>query len=61
MNNQWIRSGLLAAAVAVATTATMSAQDGPRMPDGKPDLSGVYTQPSTVNPAGPRGSAGQTT
>ncbi len=25
------------------------------MPDGKPDFSGIYTQPSTVNPTGPRG------
>ena len=55
MNTQWIRSGFLAAAVAVATTATLSAQDTPRMPDGKPDFTGIYTQPSTVNPTGPRG------
>jgi len=25
------------------------------MPDGKPDFSGIYTQPSTVNATGPRG------
>src|SRR5262245_44293693 len=55
MRNQWISSGLLAAALAIATTATLRAQDTPRMPDEKPDFSGIYTQPSTVNPTGPRG------
>ena len=25
------------------------------MPDGKPDFSGIYTPPSTVNATGPRG------
>src|SRR5262249_21620989 len=55
MRNQWISSGLLAATLALATTATLRAQDSPRMPDGKPDFSGIYTQPSTVDPTGPRG------
>jgi len=55
MKKQCIWSGLLAAALVLATTAASDAQDIPRMPDGKPDFSGIYTQPSTVNPTGPRG------
>ena len=48
-------SSTLAVIVMSAATATSSAQDGPRMPDGKPDFSGIYTPPSTVNATGPRG------
>ena len=48
-------SSTLAAIVLSAATATSSAQDVPRMPDGKPDFSGIYTPPSTVNATGPRG------
>src|SRR5262249_52787084 len=55
MKKPWLWSGVLAAALALATRATSGAQDIPRMPDGKPDFSGIYTQPSTVNPTGPRG------
>jgi hypothetical protein len=55
MKKHWIWAGLLAAALVLATTMALSAQDNPRMPDGKPDFSGIFTQPSTVNPSGPRG------
>jgi len=39
----------------LATAAGSHAQNLPRMSDGKPDFSGIFTQPSTVNPSGPRG------
>src|SRR5262245_24892034 len=55
MKNQWIRLGLLVIAMVLATTATSSAQDIPRMGDGDPDFSGIYTAPSTVHGTGPRG------
>ena len=55
MNNRWIRSRLLTTVVVLSTATTLGAQDIPRMPNGKPDFSGIYTQPSTVNPSGPRG------
>jgi hypothetical protein len=55
MKNSWLRSSVLAAAMTLAAIATSRAEDPPRMPDGKPDLSGLYTQPSTVNATGPRG------
>ena len=35
--------------------ASCARQDGPRLSDGKPDFSGIYTPPSTVNATGPRG------
>src|SRR5262249_23535838 len=55
MKMQWISSAALTIAFAM-TIATMQAQDaGPRLPDGKPDFSGIYTQPATVNATGPRG------
>ncbi len=44
-----------AAALAVVAGNALRAQDGPRLSDGKPDFSGLYTQPSTVNATGPRG------
>ena len=47
-------SAVVAAAV-VLMAAGVRAQDGPRMPDGKPDFSGIYTPPATVNATGPRG------
>ncbi|MEO8464529.1 MAG: hypothetical protein ABI640_04255 [Gammaproteobacteria bacterium] len=46
---------VLGAALACAAMATAAAQETPRMPDGKPDFSGIYTQPATVNATGPRG------
>jgi len=55
MKTPSVRSRILVATLLLAVTAVLGAQDAPRMPDGKPDLSGIYTQPSTVNPTGPRG------
>ncbi len=49
-----IRSALLVVVLA-SVGATAYAQGGPRLPDGKPDFSGIYTPPSTVNATGPRG------
>ena len=47
MKRQGPRSGILLAAFVLALAATARAQDVPRMQDGKPDFSGIYTQPST--------------
>src|SRR5262249_44389048 len=55
MTTRWLCSGVVAATLVLATTAKSQAQDNSRMADGKPDFSGIYTQPSTVNPTGPRG------
>jgi hypothetical protein len=55
MKTAWLRSSVLAAAVTLVAIATVRAEDPPRMPDGKPDFSGLYTQPGTVNATGPRG------
>src|SRR4029450_9717007 len=55
MKTQWRWSGVLGAALVVVATATSSGQEVPRMPDGKPDFSGIYTPPSTVKATGPRG------
>jgi len=41
--------------IVTLTAATSNAQDVPRMADGKPDFSGIYTPPATVNASGPRG------
>jgi hypothetical protein len=48
-------AGNLAALLVLTAAATSNAQDVPRMADGKPDFSGIYTPPSTVNATGPRG------
>ena len=48
MSARWMSSAVLAAALVLAA-GTSQAQDVPRMPDGKPDFSGIYTSPSTVN------------
>jgi hypothetical protein len=55
MKDALLRSSILAAAVVLAAAASSRAQELPRMPDGKPDFSGIYTPPSTVNATGPRG------
>src|SRR5262245_44111002 len=54
MSTSSVRSAL-AAVIVLAAAATANAQDVPRMADGKPDFSGIYTPPSTVNATGPRG------
>ena len=46
---------MFAVAVAFIASVPSHAQDGPRMPDGKPDFCGIYTPPATVNATGPRG------
>ena len=53
-----MRSSALRVAVAVAGLllgTVTNAQDVPRLPNGKPDFSGIYSPPSTVNATGPRG------
>jgi hypothetical protein len=55
MKARWIGFGALAAALFIAASARSQTPAVPRMPDGKPDFSGIYTAPSTVNATGPRG------
>jgi hypothetical protein len=55
MSHRWIASAALAAALVLTGGRQMSAQDVPRMANGKPDFSGLYTPPSTVKGTGPRG------
>ena len=55
MKDESRRWSVLATALMLAAAATSSAQDTPRMPDGKPDFSGIYSPPATVNATGPRG------
>jgi hypothetical protein len=53
MTRSAIKAGVAVAALLLATVT--AAQDGPRLPNGKPDFSGIYSPPSTVNATGPRG------
>ncbi len=46
---------LSVAAFMLASWGQLQAQETPRMPDGKPDFSGFYAPPTTVNATGPRG------
>jgi hypothetical protein len=55
MSRRWIASAALAATLALTGGQQMSAQDAPRMANGKPDFSGMYTPPATVKGTGPRG------
>ena len=55
MSRRWIASAALAVSLVLTGGRQMSAQDVPRMANGKPDFSGMYTPPSTVKGTGPRG------
>src|SRR3954468_20912994 len=48
-------SYLLSTLAALVVAPPAGAQDIPRRADGKPDFSGIYTPPATVNATGPRG------
>ncbi len=56
MRIEWIGPALLAAVLCGSPLPAQSQEDLPRMPNGKPDLTGMYTRPSAVNATGPRGS-----
>jgi len=43
MKTRWIAPALLGAALTLSATVTSQTQAIPRMSDGKPDFSGIYT------------------
>jgi hypothetical protein len=55
MSSRSIVLAALAAALVFSGGLQTAAQDVPRMANGKPDFSGMYTPPSTVKATGPRG------
>jgi hypothetical protein len=55
MKSKWLSPGFFAAVLVLVVTTASIAQDVPRMSNGKPDFSGIYTPPATVNATGPRG------
>ena len=55
MRTQLIAIFALATGLASNGTLAQDASDIPRMADGKPDFTGVYTPPHAVNATGPRG------
>lgn len=57
MNRYAVHTGMFAVALglALAATAASAQSEIPRMANGKPDFSGIYAPPSTINATGARG------